>query len=116
MLAMTRPALRPLTAATAALVAGAAGAVPAAAAGIPSAPLRAAHPRAPHSQPALMPPVVMPAKVVATAAREPGAGVAGLADGSAAVVGDGVGRPSAGDSGAGGRPWAGVVRARGPPA
>jgi hypothetical protein len=111
---MTRPALRPLTAATAALVAGAAGAVPATAAGIPSAPLRVAHSRAPH--PVLIPPVVMPAQVGATAARGPGAGQAGLATGSVAVAGGGRWRVERGVDRAAARPWVGVVRVRGPPA
>jgi hypothetical protein len=113
---MTRPALRPLTAATAALVAGAAGAVPATAAGIPSAPPRAAHSRAPHPHPVLIPPVVMPAQVGAIAARGPGAGQAGLAAGSVAVAGGGSWRAERGVDRPVARPAVGVVRVRGPPA
>jgi hypothetical protein len=114
---MTRPALRPLTAATAALVAGAAGAVPATAAGIPSAPLRVVHSTAPLLHPVLISPATMPAQVGATATRGPGAGQAGLAAGNVAVAGDGSSAPAqSGVDRAAGRPRVGVVRARGPPA
>jgi hypothetical protein len=114
---MTRPALRPLTAATAALVAGAAGAVPATAAGIPSAPLRVAYSRTSQLHPVLMSPVAMPAQVGAIAAHGPGATQAGLAAGNVAVAGDGSSAPAPrGVDRAGGSPAVRVVRARGPPA
>jgi hypothetical protein len=131
MLAMTRPALRPLTAATAALVAGAVGVVPATAAGAPPAPAaaahwrvlrsqlalnpHAAHRRAPHPQSALIPPRVTPAAAGATTAREPGAPQTGLAARSAVVAGDGIEGAPPGARGTAGRASSGPARARGPP-
>jgi hypothetical protein len=115
MVAMTRPALRPLTMATAVMVAGAAGVVPATAAGAPLAPKTGGHSRAPHSHPVLVSPAVLPAKVGATVARGPGALPAGLAASSVTVAGDGNARWERGIDLAAGRPWVGVVRARGPP-
>jgi hypothetical protein len=115
MLAMTRPALRPLTAATAALVAGAVGVVPATAAGAPPAPAAAAHWRVLRSQLALNPPAVLPAAVGATTAREPGAPQTGLAARSAVVAGDGIEGAPPGARGTAGRASSGPARARGPP-
>ena len=112
---MTRPALRPLTAATAALVAGAVGAVPATAAGVPLAPSAAAHSRAPRPRPALVPPAALPADVGATATRGPGATQTGLVATSAAVSADGDEGPAPGGHVASGRAAAGPARARGPP-
>jgi hypothetical protein len=112
---MTRPALRPFTAATAALVAGAVGVVPATAAGAPSAPAAAAHRRAPHPQPALIPPKVTPAAVNATTARAPGGPQTGLAVGSVVVAGDGIeGTPPGGHDTAA-RASGAPARARAPP-
>jgi len=116
MLTMTRPALRPLTVATVAVMAGAAGVVPATAAGAPLAPPTAGHPRAPHHRPVLMSPVALPAEVGATVARGSGAQQAGLAASSATVAGDGNARWEYGIDPATGRPRVDVVRARGPPA
>jgi hypothetical protein len=113
---MTRPALRPLTLATAAAVAGAAGVVPATAVGAPLAPPTAEHSRAPRPRPVLMPPVALPAEVGATVARGPGAQQAGLAASSVTVAGDGTARWEYGTDPSVGRPGVGVVRARGPPA
>jgi hypothetical protein len=115
MLAMTRPALRPLTAATAALVAGAVGVVPATAAGAPPAPAAAAHRRAPHPQPALLPPRAKPAAVGATTAREPGAPQTGLVADSAVVAGDGIDGALPGAHGTAGPAKGAPARARAPP-
>ena len=141
---MTRPALRPLTAATAALVAGAVGVVPATAAGARFAPAAAVHLRAPRPQLAGEPvaeatsglasgdegvaawpsapaigtpasPEAMPAAVSATTARAPGAPQTGLAVGSVVVAGDDIdGAPPGGDGTAGSASGA-PARARGPP-
>jgi hypothetical protein len=116
MIAMTRPALHPLTIATAAMVAGAAGVVPATAVGAPFAPKAAEHSRVPHPRPVLISPVALPAEVGATVARGPGALPVGLAASSVTVAGDGNARWERGIGQAGGRPMVGVVRARGPPA
>jgi hypothetical protein len=113
---MTRPALRPITMATAALVTGAAGVVPATAAGAPLALPTAEHSRVPHPRPALVSPAALPAEVGATVARGPGAQPAGLAASSVTVAGGGNARWERGIDPAAGRPWVGVVRARGPPA
>ena len=115
MLAMTRPALRPLTAAMAALVAGAVGVVPATAAGAPSASAAAAHWRAPHPQLALIPPRATPAAVRATTARAPGAPQTGLAIGSVVVAGDGIEGAPTGGHGTAGSASRAPARARGPP-
>jgi hypothetical protein len=115
MLAMTRPALRPLTAATAALVAGAVGVVPATAAGAPSAFAAAAHWRAPHPQSALIPPEATPAAVKATTARELGAPQTGVAVGSVVVAGDGIHGTPSGAHGSAGRASGAPARARAPP-
>jgi hypothetical protein len=113
---MTRPALRPLTLATAAVVAGAAGVVPATALGALSAPAGAERSSAPHPHPALSPPLATPVEVGATVARGPGALPAGLAASSATVAGDGFTRWENGTGpSTGGRSAVGVVRARGPP-
>jgi hypothetical protein len=116
MLAMTRPALRPLTMATAAVVAGAAGVVPATAAAAPRAPRIATHSRAPHPRPGLMPAVVLGADVGATVARGHGATPAEPAASSATVAGGDNARWERGIDRAAGRPAVDVVRARGPPA
>ena len=89
MLAMNRPALRPLTTATAALVAGAVGVVPAPAAGAPPVPPVAAHSHAPPREAAVIPPKVTPAAVVATTARGPVAPPAGRVGDRAGVAGGG---------------------------
>jgi predicted membrane-bound mannosyltransferase len=112
---MTRPALRPLTAATAALVAGAVGVVPSTAAGAPPAPAAAAHWRAPHPQLALIPPKVTPAAMGATTARESGAPQTGLAVGSVVVAGDGIEGTQPGGNGTAGRASGAPARARAPP-
>jgi hypothetical protein len=112
---MTRPALRPLSMATAAVVAGAAGVVPATAAGAPLAPPTAKHSRAPQHRPALVSPAVLPAEVGAAVTRGPGAQPAGLATSSVTVAGGGNARWERGTDPAAGSRWVGVVRARGPP-
>jgi hypothetical protein len=117
MLSMTRPALRPLTMATAVMVAGAAGVVPATAAGAPLAPRDAEHHRATHHHPrALLSPAALPAQVGATVTRGPGAPQTGLAASSVTVAGGGDARWERGTDLATGRSAVGVVRARGPPA
>jgi hypothetical protein len=116
MLAMTRPALRPLTAATAALVAGAVGVVPATAAAAPSAPAAAAHGRAPHPQPALIPSKATPAAVNATTARELGASQTGLVADRAVVAGDGIEGALPAAHGSAGPASGAPARARAPPA
>jgi hypothetical protein len=116
MTAMTRPALRPLTIATAAIVAGAAGVAPTTAAAAPRAPHTAEHSRAPHPRPGLMPAVVLPAEVSATVARGHGAGPAEPAASSVTVAGGDNARWERGIDRAARRPAVDVVRARGPPA
>lgn len=116
MVAMTRPALRPLTMATAAMVAGAAGVVPATAVGASFAPQTAEHSRAPHPRPVLMSPVALPAEVGATVARGTGAEPAGLAASSVTVAGGDNARWERGIDRVALRPTVDVVRARGPPA
>jgi hypothetical protein len=116
MTAMTRPALRPLTIATAAVVAGAAGVAPSTAAAAPKAPKIAEHSRAPHPLPGLMPAVVLPAEVGATVTRGHGAAPAEPAASSATVAGGDNARWERGIDRAAGRPTVDVVRARGPPA
>jgi hypothetical protein len=111
---MTRPALRPLTAATLALVAGAAGVVPATAAGKPSAPSRSPHLGGAGPQ-ASVPPVALPAQVGAAATRGHGAGPAELAASGVAAAGGDIGRSQHGIDRAAGRPPARPVRVRGPP-
>ena len=115
MLVMTRPALRPLTAATAALVAGAVGVVPATAAGAPSTPAAAAHWRAPHPQLAFVGPRATPAAVRAATTRAPGAPQTGLAVGSVVVAGDGIEGAPPGGHGTAGSPSGAPARARAPP-
>lgn len=110
---MTRPALRPLTVATAVAVAGAAGAVPATAAGAPLAPRAAERPRAPYL--VLIPPAALPAEVGAAVTRERGASQTGLAASSVTVARDGRARWERGIDPPVGRPRVDVVRARGPP-
>jgi hypothetical protein len=112
---MTRPALRPLAAATVAVVAGAVGAVPATAAGKSPAPAGATpHKRAPHPK-ALGPPAVLPAQVGATTARGPGAPQTGLAARTVVVAGGGVDGEPPGDHGSAGRSADVPARARAPP-
>lgn len=136
---MTRPALRPLTTATAAMVAGVVGAVPATAAGAPHAPAVAAHWHAPPppaaetgrgpasggegaeaspSAPAIgtpSPPKATPAAVNAATAREPGAPQTGLAADHVVVAGNGIEATSPGAHGSVGRGAGAPARARGPP-
>ncbi|HEY7618798.1 MAG TPA: hypothetical protein VH834_03450 [Solirubrobacteraceae bacterium] len=114
---MTRPALRPLTMATAVVVAGAAGVVPATAAGAPLAPRDAEHSSAPHHHHprALLSPAALPAQVGATVTRGPGAPQTGLAASSVTVAGGGTARWERGTDLATGRSAVGVVRVRGPP-
>jgi hypothetical protein len=112
---MTRPALRPLTAATAALVAGAVGAVPATAAGTPPAPATTAHWRAPHPQPAILPAKATPAAVDATTARDSGAPQTGLAARSVVVAGDGIEAAPPGEHGTAAHADGAPARARAPP-
>jgi hypothetical protein len=114
---MTRPALRPLTAATAVVVAGAVGAVPATAAGVPPAPAAAVHWHAPRSAiGAPVPPKALPAAVGATTARGPGAPQTGLVARSVVVAGDGIveGAPP-GEHGSAGHASGTPGRARAPP-
>jgi hypothetical protein len=139
MLVVTRPALRPLTAASAAVMAGAVGAVPATAAGAPHAPAVAAHWHAPRlpaadtnrgpasggegaeaspSAPAIgtpSPPKVKPAAVNAATARDPGAPQAGLAARNAVVAGDGIEAAPPGEHGTAARAAGAPARARAPP-
>jgi hypothetical protein len=112
---MTRPALRPFTTATAAVVAGAVGAVPAAAAGAPHAPAVAAHWRAPHSQPAILPAKATPAAVNAATTRDSGAPQTGLAARSVVAAGDGIEGALPGAHGSAGRAAGTPARARAPP-
>ena len=116
MLAMNRPALRPLTAATAAVVAGAVGVVPATATGAPPAPPIAAHSHAPPREAAVIAPKVTPAAVVATTAREPGAPQTGLVADSAVVAGGGIEGAPPGAYGTAGPASRAPARARAPPA
>jgi hypothetical protein len=112
---MTRPALRPLAAATMAVVAGAVGAAPATAAGTSPAPTGATpHKRAPHPK-ALAPPAVLPAQVGATTARGSGAPQAGLAARNVVVAGGGVEGEPPGGHGSAGRSADVPTRARAPP-
>jgi hypothetical protein len=112
---MTRPALRPFTAATVAVVAGAVGVVPATAAGAPHAPPVAAHWHAPPQDAAVIPPKVMPAAVNAATAREPGAPQTGVAASSVVVAGNGLEATPPGADGTA-RSAAGTPgRARAPP-
>ena len=112
---MTRPALRPLTAATAAVVAGAVGAVPATAVGAPHAPPVAAHWHAPPPKAADIPPKVTPAAVNAATARESGAPQTGLAARSAVVAGDGIEAAPPGERGTAAHADGAPARARAPP-
>ena len=113
--AMTRPALRPLTAATAAMVAGAVGVVPATAAGAPAAPPVAAHWHAPPPKAAVIPPKARPTAVNAATAREPGAPQTGLAGQGAVVAGNGIEATPLGAHGSVGRGAGAPARARAPP-
>ena len=136
---MTRPALRPLTAATAAMVAGAVGVVPATAAGAPAAPPVAAHWHAPPpkaaethrgpasggegaeaspSAPAIgtpEPPEARPAAVDAATARDPGAPQTGLAAHDVVVAGNGIEATPPGAHGSAGPAVGAPARARAPP-
>ena len=112
---MTRPALRPFTAATAAVVAGAVGVVPATAAGAPAARAVAAHWHAPPPKAADIPPKVTPAAMGATTARESGAPQTGLAVGSVVVAGDGIEAVPPGVHGSAGPAAGAPARARAPP-
>jgi hypothetical protein len=115
MLVMTWPALRPLTAATAAAMAGAVGTIPATAAGAPHAPAVAAHWQAPHPHLAILPTKVTPAAVNAATARDPGAPQTGLAARNAVVAGDGIGAAPPGGHGTAARAAGAPARARAPP-
>jgi hypothetical protein len=136
---MTRPALRPLTAATVAKVAGAVGVVPATAAGAPAAPPVAAHWHAPPpkaaethrghasggegaeaspSAPAIgtpTPPKARPAAVNAATARDPGAPQTGLAAHDVVVAGSGIEATPPGAHGSAGAAAGAPARARAPP-
>jgi len=136
---MTRPALRPLTAATAAMVAGAVGVVPATAAGAPAAPPVAAHWHAPPSKaaetnrgpasggegaeaspsaPAIgtpKPPKATPAAVNAATARDSGAPQTGLAVHDVVVAGNGIDAALPGAHGSAGPAAGAPARARAPP-
>jgi hypothetical protein len=112
---MTRPALRPLTAATAAVVAGAVGAVPATAVGAPHAPPVAAHWHAPPPDAAVIPPKATPAAVNAATTREPGAPQTGLAAYDVVVAGNGIEATPPGAHGSAGPAAGAPARARAPP-
>jgi len=112
---MNRPALRPLTTATAAVVAGAVGAVPATAVGAPAAPPVAAQWHAPPPQAAVIPPKATPAAVNAATTRDPGAPQTGLAARSVVVAGNGIEGAPPGEDGTVGRAARAPARARGPP-
>jgi hypothetical protein len=111
---MTRPALRPFTTATAAVVAGAVGAVPAAA-GAPHAPAVAAHWHAPPPHAAVIPPKVTPAAVNAATTRDSGAPQTGLAARSVVAAGDGIEGALPDAHGTAGRAAGTPARARAPP-
>lgn len=87
---MTRPALRPLTAATAAVMAGAVGVVPATAVGAPAAPAVAAHWHAPPLKAAVIPAKATPAAVNAATTRDSGAPQTGLVAHDVVVAGNGI--------------------------
>jgi hypothetical protein len=112
---MTRPALRPFTAATAAVVAGAVGVVPATAAGAPAAPPVAAHRHAPPPRAAVTPPKATPAAVNAATARDSGAPQTGLAAHDAVVAGNGIEATPPGAHGSAGPAAGAPARARAPP-
>ena len=112
---MTRPALRPLTAATAAMVAGAVGVVPATAAGAPAAPPVAAHWHAPPPKAADVPPKARPAAVYAATTRDSGAPQAGLAADHVVVAGNGIEAAPPGAHGSAGAAVGALARARAPP-
>ena len=113
---MTRPALRPFTAATAAVVAGAVAAVPATAAGAPHAPAVAAHWHAPPPQAAVIPPqAATPAAVGAATTRDSGAPQTGLAADHVVASGNGIEATPPGLSGNAGRAAGAPARARAPP-
>ena len=112
---MTRPALRPFTAATAAIVAGAVGVVPATAAGAPAAPAVAAHWHAPPPKAAVIPPRATPAAVNAATTREPGAPQTGLAAHDVVVAGNGIEAAPPGAHGNAGSAAGAPARARAPP-
>jgi len=112
---MTRPALRPLTAATAAVVAGAVGVVPATAAGAPPAPPVAAQWHAPLPRVAVIPPKVTPAAVNAATARDSGAPQTGLAAHDVVVAGNGIEATPPGVHGSSGPAAGAPARARAPP-
>ena len=103
---MTRPALRPLTAATAAVVAGAVGAVPATAVGAPHAP----PPKA-----AVIPPKATLAAVNAATTRDSGAPQTGLAAHDVMVAGNGIEATPPGAHGSAGPAAGAPARARAPP-
>ena len=111
---MTRPALRPLTAATAAMVAGAVGVVPATAAGAPAASAVAAHWHARPPQ-AAKTPKATPAAVNAATTRDSGAPQTGLAAHDAVVAGNGIEAVPPGVHGSAGPAAGAPARARAPP-
>jgi hypothetical protein len=115
MVAVTLSALSPVVAATAVVAVGAGGLSVAPASGAPLPPPRATHPPASHPLPAVTPAVVLPAGPGANAAREHGAGQAGLAASSVAGATSGAERSVGGESRTPGRSGAGSVRIRAPP-
>jgi hypothetical protein len=112
---MTRPALRPFTAATAAVVAGAVGVVPATAAGAPAAPAVAAPWHAPPPQAAMIPPKARPAAVNAATTRDSGAPQTGVAAHDVVVAGNGIEAMLPGAHGSAGPAAGAPARARAPP-
>jgi hypothetical protein len=112
---MARPALRTLTTATAAAVAGTVGAVPAIAAGVPAAPPVAAHWHAPPSKAAVIPPKATPAAVNAATTRESGAPQTGLAAHDVVVAGNGIEAAPPGAHGSAAPADGAPARARAPP-
>ena len=115
MITVTLPALNPAVAATAVVMVGAGGLAVAPASGAPLPPPRATHPPASHPLPAVLPAVALPAEPGANAAREHGAGQAGLAASSVAGATSGAERSVGGAGRASGRSGAGSVRIRAPP-
>jgi hypothetical protein len=112
---MTRPALRPLTAATAVVVAGVVGAVPATAAGAPQAPAVAVRWHAPLSLAAVIHPKATPAAVNAATTRGPGAPQTGLAVQDVVVAGNGIEAALPEAPGSAGHAAGTPARARAPP-
>jgi hypothetical protein len=112
---VTLPALNPVLAATAAVMAGAGGLSVAPASGAPLPPPRATHPPASHPLSAVLPAAAVPAEPGANAAREHGAGQTGLAASSVAGATSGAERSVGGASRTSGRSGAGSARIRAPP-